>query len=152
MSYVMPSKNASCNFCPYRILRPNTSCLVLAIDSTILSGGLFYRISNIIQSCIGALQSFLIASNSYQPGVFKTSRLLLSRILIYIHQQFVQEGITTGNTTTDAGHDGGYSQCLFLINLAELGNVLHPDTYQAGVDPQEHRFIIHVRKQGRHLL
>lgn len=111
VSYVMPSKNASCNFCPYRILRPNTSCLVLAIDSTILSGGLFYRISNIIQSCIGALQSFLIASNSYQPGVFKTSRLLLSRILIYIHQQFVQEGITTGNTTTDAGHDGGYSQC-----------------------------------------
>jgi hypothetical protein len=79
-------------------------------------------------------------------------------MLIYVHQQFVLEGIPTSNATTDAGHlpnletMGGVLAVLSLINIAELANVLHPDTYQDGVEPEERRFLIHVRKQGRHLL
>lgn len=79
-------------------------------------------------------------------------------MLIYIHQQFVLEGITTSDAITDVGHlpnmdtMEGVLAVLSLINIAELANVLHPDTYQAGVEPEERRFLIHVRKQGRHLL
>ena len=158
MSKFTPSQNVFYSFHPCRILRPNTPYRVLSIDSTILSGGLFYSFSNITQSCIGVYQSFLAASNSHQPGVFKTSRLLLSRMLIYIHQQFVLECITTSDAVTDTGHlpnldtMEGVLAVLSLINVAELANVLHPDTYQAGIEPEERRFLIHVRKQGRHLL
>ena len=84
VSKLMPSQNVSYNFCPCRIIRPNTlwPYWVLNIESTIISGGLFYSFSNINQSCIGVFQSFLAASNSHQLGVFKTSRLLLSWMLI----------------------------------------------------------------------
>lgn len=152
MSKLVFSQYVSNCYCYCRILRPNTPYRVLAVENTVLSGGLFYSISNINQSCIGVFQSFLSVKNSHQPGLFKTSRLLLSRMLIYIHQQFVLD------ENTDAGHVpnldtmDGVSTILSLVNIAELGNVLHPDTYQDGVDPEERRFLIHVRKQGRHLL
>jgi len=38
-----------------------------------------------------------------------------------------------------------------LINVAELANVLHPDTYAGGVPPKERMFLIHVRSLGREL-
>jgi len=79
-------------------------------------------------------------------------------MLIYIHQQFILEDITGSDTIIDTGHlpsldtMEGILSVLSLINIAELANVLHPDTYQAGVEPEERRFLIHVRKQGRDLL
>jgi hypothetical protein len=47
-------------------------------------------------------------------------------------------------------HSGLYS-VFSLINIAELSNVLHPDTYGAGVPPQERLFLIHVRMRARML-
>jgi hypothetical protein len=147
-----PSQNISYNFCPSRILMPNTPYRVLSVDSTILSGGLFYSLPNITESCIGVLQTFLAPSNSHQPKIFRTSRLLLSRMLIYIHQQFVMTPITDAGHLPNLETMEGLLAVLSLVNIAELGNVLHPDTYHAGVNPEERRFLIHVRKQGRHLL
>jgi hypothetical protein len=45
----------------------------------------------------------------------------------------------------------GLLSILSLINVAELGNVLHPDTYAGGVSPKERIFLIHVRSLGRKL-
>ncbi|KAF8224409.1 hypothetical protein L208DRAFT_1311786, partial [Tricholoma matsutake] len=45
----------------------------------------------------------------------------------------------------------GILAVLLLINMAELANVLHPEMYQEGVDPEEWMFLIHVCKQARHL-
>jgi hypothetical protein len=137
------------------ILRPNTPYRVLAVQHTICAGGVFYSTSNLTESCIGVLQSFVSTSDK---SFFRASRLLLSRILIYIHQQFVLEGFTPTSPNSGLGHlpdletMEGVLGVLSLINIAELANVLHPDTYQAGVDPTERMFLIHVRKLGRHLL
>lgn len=154
MSICTSSQIVSYNFCPCRILRPNTPYRLLNIDSTILSGGLFYSFSNIAQSCIGVFQSFLAASKSHQPGVFKTSRLLLCRMLIYIHREFVldQDPDQKLEHLPNLDTMEGVLAVLSLVNIAELANVLHPDTYQAGVEPEERRFLIHVRNQGRDLL
>lgn len=83
-------------------------------------------------------------------------------MLIYLHQQFVLEAIAERSPTqhppAGLGHlpdleaIDGILAVLSLINMAELANVLHPDTYQGGVDPEERMFLIHVRKQGRQLL
>lgn len=145
-----------------RLLRPNTPYRVLTVQSSIYVGGLFYSISSITESCIGALQSFISASTPSELGPFKACRLLLARILIYIHQQFVLDGITDTSPSQDPDVDlvhlpdlgtmGGILAVLSLINIAELGNVIHPDTYEAGVDPEERMFLMHVRKQGRDLL
>jgi hypothetical protein len=132
------------------------------VKSSIYAGGLFYSLSNITESCIGVLQSFVGTSISYEPGLFRSSRLLLARMLIYFHQQFVLEAITETSSSQnsyvslvhlpDLETMDGILAVLSLINMAELANVLHPDTYQEGVDPEERMFLIHVRKQGRHLL
>jgi len=145
-----------------RILRPNTPYRVLTVQSSIYAGGLFYNISNITESCIGVMQSFIGASTLHRSGTFQSSRLLLARMLIYLHQQYVLDAITeTGpseNSHANRVHlpdletMDGILAVLSLINIAELANVLHPDTYQDGVDPEERMFLIHVRKQGRHLL
>jgi hypothetical protein len=145
-----------------RILRPNTPYRVLTIQSSIYAGGLFYNTSSITQSCIGLLQSFIGPSTPYEPGLFKASRLLLARMLIHIHQQFVLDAIMETSPHEDSPVDlvhlpdletmGGMLAVLSLINIAELANVLHPDTYQAGVHPEERMFLIHVRKLGRHIL
>jgi hypothetical protein len=128
---------------------------MLAIQSTICSGGLFYNMSNIIESCIGVFQSFLSASTSLEPSSLETSRLLLSRMLIYIHRQYVYYDFTCASDTNlpDLETMDGVLAVLSLINIAEFANVLHPGTYnQAGVKPKERIFLIHVRKLGRHLL
>lgn len=145
-----------------RVLQPNTPYRVLAVQSSIYAGGLFYSISNITDSCIGVLQSFLSTSTPRELGLFKTSRLLLARMLIYIHQQFVLDAITETSPSQnlpvnlvhlpDLETMDGILAVLSLINIAELANVLHPDTYQAGVDPEERMFLMHVRMQGRGLL
>ncbi|KAF8803036.1 hypothetical protein BYT27DRAFT_7005916, partial [Phlegmacium glaucopus] len=133
---------------------PNTPYRVLTVQSTICTGGLFYSMSNITESCIGVLQSFLSSSTPQEPASFKASRLLLSRMLIYIHQQYVLEGITSVLDTDLPKLEtmDGVLAVLSLINIAELANVLHPDTYQAGVEPEERMFLMHVRKLGRHIL
>ena len=140
---------------PFRILRPNTPYRMLTIENTICAGGLFYSMMNITESCIGVFQSFLSRSTPHEPASFKASNPLLSRMLIYLHQQFVVQGITSVSDTTDLPdleRMNGILAVLSLINIAELANVLHPDTYQKGVEPQECMFLIHVRKLGRHLL
>jgi hypothetical protein len=83
-------------------------------------------------------------------------------MLIYMHQQFVLEAIMdkspSQNSSVSLEHlpdletMDGVLAVLSLINMAELANVLHPDTYQEGVDPEERVFLIHVRKQARDLL
>jgi hypothetical protein len=75
-------------------------------------------------------------------------------MLIYMHQQYVAEGSTSvsDKDLPDLETMDGVLAVLSLINIAELSNVLHPDTYRAGVEPQDRVFLIHVRKLGRHLL
>lgn len=145
-----------------RVLQPNTPYRVLAVQSSIYAGGLFYSISNITDSCIGVLQSFLSASTPRELGLFETYRVLLARMLMYIHQQFVLEAITEKSPSQNSHVNlvhlpdletmDGILAVLSLINIAELANVLHPDTYRAGVDPEERMFLMHVRTQGRSLL
>lgn len=140
--------------CSCRILRPNTPYRLFSVESALCAGGLFYSTSNITQSCIGVLQSFLNTSTPREPGIFKTSRLLLARMLVYIHKQLVLEDDNLDDTghLPDLSTMDGVLAVLSLINLAELANVLHPDTYKAGVKPEERLFLIHVRKQARHLM
>lgn len=109
---------------------------------------------NITESCFGVFQSFLSPSTPHKPASFKASRLLLSRILIYLHQQYVLEGTTSvlNSDLPDLETMDGVLAVLSVINIAELANVLHPDTYQAGVNPEERVFLMHVRKLGRHVL
>jgi hypothetical protein len=139
---------------PFRILRPNTPYRMLTVQSTICAGGLFYCMSNITESCIGVFQSFLSISTPQDPASFKASRLLLSRMLIYMHKKYVVEGVTSVSAMDlpDLETMDGVLAVLSLVNIAELANVLHPDTYKEGVEPQERMFLIHVRKLGRHLL
>ena len=83
-------------------------------------------------------------------------------MLIYMHQQFVLDAIIETSPSQnsyvslvhlpDLETMDGILAVLSLINMAELANVLHPDTYLEGVDPEERMFLIHVRKQARHLL
>jgi cytochrome c553 len=75
-------------------------------------------------------------------------------MLIYLHKKYVLEGIASVLDTDLPNLEtmDGVLAVLSLINMAELGNVLHPDTYQAGVEPKERNFLIYVRKLGRHLL
>jgi hypothetical protein len=131
---------------------------MLTIQSSICNGGLFYSLSNLTESCIGVFRSFLSTSTPHELSSFKASRLLLSRLLIYLHQQYVLENVFEGATAVldtdlpDLETVDGVQGVFSLINIAELANVLHPDTYQAGVDPVERIFMMHVRKLGRHLL
>jgi hypothetical protein len=46
----------------------------------------------------------------------------------------------------------GIIAVLSLTNVAEFGNVLHPDTYASGVKPDERMRLIHVRKLARNLV
>jgi hypothetical protein len=110
--------------------------------------------SNITESCIGVFQSFLSISTPQDPASFNASRLLLSRMLIYAHKKYVVEGVTSvlAMDLPDLETMDGVLAVLSLINMAELANVLHPGTYNEGVEPQERIFLIHVRKLGRHLL
>jgi hypothetical protein len=83
-------------------------------------------------------------------------------MLIYMHQQFVLDAIMETSPSQNSAVSlvhlpdletmDGILAVLSLINMAELANVLHPDTYQEGVDPGERMFLIHVRKQARDLL
>ncbi|KAF8233615.1 hypothetical protein L208DRAFT_1008229, partial [Tricholoma matsutake] len=126
------------------ILHPNTPYRILTVKSSTYAGRLFYSLSTITESCIGVLQSFVGTSLSCEPGLFQSSRLLLARMLIYLHQQFVLEAITETSPGQcpyiSLGHlpdletIDGILAVLSLINLAELANVLHPNTYQGGVD------------------
>jgi hypothetical protein len=134
---------------------------MLTIKSSICTGGLFYSLSNLTESCIGVFRSFLSTSTPHHElSSFKASHLLLSQLLtrIYLHQQYVLENVFEGATAVldtdlpDLETVDGIQGVLSLINMAELANVLHPDTYQAGIDPVEHMFLMHVRKLGRHLL
>ncbi|KAF8223972.1 hypothetical protein L208DRAFT_1012698, partial [Tricholoma matsutake] len=141
---------------------PNTPYRILTVKSSIYAGGLFYSISNITESCIGVLQSFIGPSLSHELGLFQSSRLLLAQMLIYVHQQFVLDAIMemspSQNSSVSLVHlpdletMDGILAVLSLINMAELVNVLHTDMYQEGVDPEECMFLIHVHKQARHLL
>jgi hypothetical protein len=47
---------------------------------------------------------------------------------------------------------GGVLATLSVINIAELANVLYPNTYTSGIEPAECMFLIHVHKKGRDLL
>lgn len=130
---------------------------MLAIQDAICTGGLFYSMLNITESCIGVFQSFLCIVEPEDATPFAASRLLLSRLLIFIHQQYVEEGIASASDIDnthlpDLETMDGILAALSLINMAELANVLHPDTYAAGVEPEERMFLMHVRKLGRHLL
>jgi hypothetical protein len=46
----------------------------------------------------------------------------------------------------------GVLATLSVINIAELVNILHPNTYTSGVEAAECMFLIHVHKKGRDLL
>lgn len=137
----------------FRILQPNTPYRILTVKSAICAGGLFYCMSNITESCIGVFQSFLSLSTPPDPMSFKASHLLLSRILIYMHKKFMVEGMTSvlGTDLPNLETMDGVLALLSLTNIAELGNILHPDTNQEGIEPKERAFLIHVRKLGRHL-
>jgi hypothetical protein len=139
---------------PFRILRPNTQYRAFAIKDSIRAGGLFYSMSHVTESCIGVFHSFLSISTTQELSSFNASHLLLSRMLIYVHKKYVVEGVTSvlAMDLPDLETMDGVLAVLSLINIAELGNVLHPDTYTEGVKPQERMFLIHVRKLGRHLL
>jgi hypothetical protein len=75
-----------------------------------------------------------------------------------MHQQFVLDAAMEMSPSQNSSLHlpdletmDGILAVFSLINMAELANVLHPDTYQEGVDPEERMFLIHVRKQARDL-
>jgi hypothetical protein len=125
---------------PYRMLN---------IQPTMCVGGLFYSMSNITESCTGVLQSFIGALVSWDPDLFRASRQLLARMLIYVYQQCVLEFVDSDRQHMPDETMDGMIAILSLVNVAELSNVLHPDMYQGGVDPAERMFLIHVHKLGR---
>jgi len=80
-----------------RIIQPNTPYRFLTLEDSICQVGGFYHISTIIPSCVGVMQTFVYGRSQCDHGHFQASRMLLGRILIYLHQEicrrnaFVQE-------------------------------------------------------------
>ncbi|KAF8803056.1 hypothetical protein BYT27DRAFT_7110602 [Phlegmacium glaucopus] len=72
------------------IIQPETPYRFLTLDHLIIKGGGFYHMSTIMQSCIGAMKSFVYGTSLCDPGHFQASRTMLGRILMHLFQEIYE--------------------------------------------------------------
>lgn len=70
-------------------IRPNTPYRVLTLGNTIYSGGGFYSMSCMIDSCAGILQNFVRRSIYREEDHSAAYMQLVQRIIVYLHQMYV---------------------------------------------------------------
>jgi len=123
-------------------MKPNTPHRVYTIKSAICHGGHFYCMSTIRESTYGILHHFAASSFLTNTQHTADSRLLLRRIVVYIHYIFVRRQFDTRQPTMPTPHVPNVSTFegtidLFMICvIMELGNLLNPQAYRRGTHPE----------------
>jgi hypothetical protein len=143
-----------------RIMRPNTPHLVYTMESAICHGGHFYCMSTIRDSIFGIFHTFSASSLLTNTEHTKDARLLLRRIVTYIHYVFVRREFDTSQSAMPTPHVPDVSTFegtidLFMLCIVmELGDLINPRAYRRETNPGHHDllFTIHVRGLARDLL
>jgi hypothetical protein len=135
-----------------RYLWPGSIHAVFTPESTICFGNHFYAIST--------LSDFVGSSVLTNTQHTKDSRMLLRRILTYIHAETVEAGfVATPNQPHPALEHipafdtfEGVVDFFNLLNVIELADALHPQTYSlGGLCIKERAGMIHAQRLARQL-
>lgn len=118
----------------YRYMRPNTPHYVLTPEAAICYGGHFYATSTIRETVFGVFHMFALSKAITNTEHSRDSRLLLRRLIVYIHHVLVR-GQLRPHPSSKLPHipsvwtfDGALDLFLLCI-FAELGELLDPVAY-----------------------
>lgn len=139
-------------------MRPNTPHFVITPESAICYGGHAYATSTLSASVHGIFHTFIASSVVTNTEHTRASRLLLQRLIIYIHDTLVMS--STDDTWSSDAHipqvdtTEGSIDLFHLCALMEFGDLLDPFLYdQKHDDTSECRMnTMYARGCARNLL
>ena len=84
-------------------MAPNVAHAVFTLEDSICHGGHFYSIPMILRSVVGMIHTFVRDDDLTNTNHTPASRMLLRRILYYLHQVFIEKGtIVSGMNVYDS--------------------------------------------------
>jgi hypothetical protein len=141
-------------------MRPGSIHAVFTPRSAICFGNHFYTITTISDTVYTIIHTFVGSSALTNTEHNTDSRMLLRRILLYIHSETVGVDFiptvdrpipTSGHIPALDSYDGVVT-FFNLLNIIELGDILHPGSYTwARLGLKERVEMIHSRKLARQL-
>ncbi|KAH6918234.1 hypothetical protein BKA70DRAFT_1036121, partial [Coprinopsis sp. MPI-PUGE-AT-0042] len=116
------------------VMAPHTPHAVWTMEDAICHGGHFYSISTLSQTVVGMIHTFVRDEDLTNTSHTAASRLLLRRIVHFLHQAFVLKN-ENANSSNDAEHlpdlvdPAMFLGTLSLLSAIELQNILDPRSY-----------------------
>jgi hypothetical protein len=140
-------------------MRPNTPHLVYTPEAAICHGGHFYSTSTIRHTVFGIYHTFSASRLLTNTEHTKHARLLLRRIITYIHYVFVRrrfqptEPVIPTPHVPDVSTFEGTIDLFMLCIVMELGDLLDPRAYERRkLDYKELVASIHARGLARDIV
>lgn len=141
-------------------MRPNTPHCVFTPEAAICHGGHFYATSTIRPTIFGFYHGFAASSIVTNTHHTRDARLLLSRLVTYIHHVLVCSGFSPLTDSTPPVHVPdittfeGAVDLFMLCIIMELGSLLNPAAYSRmkRVDHKDLLATIRARGLARNLI
>jgi hypothetical protein len=139
-------------------MQPATIHFVVTPESAICHGGHAYAMSTMVRSLHGIYHAFVASSVVTNTDHTNTTRHLLERMLVHLHDVLVVPGLgredlcNTPSHIPDLESRDGFLDLIHLCIAGEFGEILNAHTYSNPLDIQSKVFSMYARGCARNLI